>query len=290
MPAPPGSLPMKIGSSVERGLISILSVKCTGLLSSVSSGPLILLVSSAAVVVHRSLHGAQYVTRVSNMMTEVFTGISINTLMSIVTIPEDTGLTFVNLFCVYTLCYLFRDDYTLGVAQYLIASNLRSAINGFGRFEVLAVAWTISVLPSMARIDEDLSTLAQFIGVQWCVSWFSSSQSSTLALPVTLSLIYLLSPLARIFPVLSSVNGYAVFAVTSDPKLAPIPSFALITCLWIAWRTALDEVTTGFALRAGAGLLVSTTIDSLQPLIDQDPIPVILAILLFIRIIEIKSE
>ena len=280
---------MKIGSSVERSLISILAVKCTGLLQAFSTEPLILLVSSAAVVIYRSLHGAAYVTRVSDMMTEVFTGISLNTLMSLVCIPGDTGLTFVNLLCVYTLCYLFRDDYTLGVAQYLIASNLRSAIGDFEMFEVLAVAWTISVLPAMTRLDEDLSTLAQFIGMQWCISWFSSSQPGALALPVTLSLIYLLSPVARIFPVLASVNGYAVFAVTSDSQLAPMPSFAIITGLWILWRSALDDVTTAFALRAGAGLLVSTSIDSLQTLIDEDPIPVILAILLFIRIIEVRT-
>ena len=283
------SLPLSTVSQTENSLVALLGIHSTRVLLRFSQQSQILLMSASAVVIFRAMHTDTAGKRVSRLMTRIFLSIATDTLLGSVIIPQDSGLTVVNLLSIYTLCYLLNAESLAGVAQYLLASNLSKTLRRFDD-EAVALCSVIWCLPPALGLDQDAVSLSRLVTVQWATSLLSASLPAGMLLPVALCIMYLAQPFAPFFPVLGQLNSFAVFAVTNDLLVASTPSWILFAYMWAAWRLAPDPVCLMFSQRAGTAILVVSIMSCLKTPIHNDPIPVIVSMLLAIRILEDLSE
>jgi len=279
------SLPSSTVSSTENSLIALLGIHSTKALLRFSHKSEILLMSASAVVVFKAMHTDTTGKRVSRLMTRIFLSIATDTLLHSVIIPQDRGLTVVNLISIYTMCYLLNAESLTGVAQYLLASNLSKTLRLFDK-EAIALCSVIWCLPPSLGLDQDAISLSRLVTVQWATSLLSGSLPAGMLLPVALCIMYLAQPFVQFFPVLAQLNSFAVFAVTNDILASSTPSWILFAFMWSAWRLAPDPVCLVFSQRAGTAVLVVSVMSCLQAPMHNDPIPVIVSMLLAIRILE----
>jgi hypothetical protein len=218
-------------------------------------------------------------------MRQILSTIALNTTLCAVVVDNDSALTSLNLLGVFFFGSSLQQETAGGTAQYLLISNLSTALQGF-KGAALAVAWTIALVPTALCMDSDLSELAQLVTVDTFTTWFKELLPRGTLLPSTLLLLYLIVPISREFPVLTRLYRFAVFSVANDPQVHAIPSWITAIGLWIMWLKDPDPIGRMFAAMAGANVAVLVVLDAMKVPMDNDPAPVLMAVLVTFRILE----
>lgn len=279
-------MPASVATGLEQGVVALLSSKSSrALLTLVPHEDLILLCVALMVVTNAIPREITLLGRVSSIMASIFTTIALNTTLAAVPIQGDPPLTCLNLLGVFMFSGAVQQDGVNMTAQYLLISNLSLAIQGF-KEDALAVAWTLALIPAMLGVDQDLVSLAQLVTVETFTGWVRTLLPSGALLPSTLLLLYLTAPFTDQFPVLARLSRFAVFAVSNDQQLHTLPLWIIGIGLWTLWLVDTEETGKAFAATAGANVAVLVLLDAAKIPMDNDPVPVLLTLLVLIRILE----
>jgi hypothetical protein len=226
-------------------------------------------------------------SRVSDIAGGVLSTLALNTLLSYVTVPNDTAMTCANLIMVFFLSSMLVPSGSLSeTSQYLLVYNLSMALRGF-KEAGLAIAWSLAFTPHiMPVVGADIVNLARLVAVETMANWLRQWLPTSLLLPTTLVLLYLCAPFANDFPPLRRLFRFAVFAVTNDKEIAGVPRWLLVVALWGISRIDPDPIGRTFAIMAGANVGVTAVLDLMQFAIQKDPGATLMAMLVTIRILE----
>lgn len=283
MSGPNDSLPSNVAQSLQQGVTALLASRTTAwLLSVVPDGELLMLTLALLALVH-GLPRWAVVRRLSDLVQHALSSIALNTLLSASVLPNDPGLTVVNLVAVFMLASALQHGASRGAARYLLVSNLSACLKGFGASAV-AVAWTMAFVPYALGTDPVVVQLAGLVTVQTFTEWIQAGVPPGLHLPTVLLLVYFFAPFAEEFPALTSIFDFAVFCIANDLGTA-CPPWSLAVGLWVVWRLEPDRDTRYLAGAAGASIAVVVAMDALASLVSADPILVITALLVAMGIL-----
>ena len=280
------SMPGSIVVGLEQGVVALLGSKSTHMLLKITGTDELILLSTALMVATRAVPASTpLLGRVSATMTQIFFTIALNTILGAVVVPGDPGVSCVNLLGVFFLGASVGQERTSVTAQYLLVSNLSTALQGFGG-ESLALAWALAFVPHAMGWESSLANLAQLITVETLSAWSMRIIPRSLLLPSTLLLLFLLAPFTEEFPPLQRMYRFAVFAVSNDLQLHAIAPWVLAVVLWALWNFEPDAVSKRFASVAGANMGVLVLLDAMKFAMDNDPAPTLMALLITIQIFE----
>lgn len=283
---PPPSMPASVITGLEQGVVALLGSKSSRtLLQLVPHGDLILICGALVVVTNAVPREIALLGRVSSIMATVFSTIALNTALAAVPVPGDSLLTFLNLLGVFMFCNAVQQDGVSMTAQYLLISNLSLALKGF-KGDALAVAWALPLVSAMIGISQDLVSLAQMVTVETFTGWLRELIPPGTLLPSTLLLLYLTAPFTDQFPLLTRLSRFTIFAVSNDQQLHTVPLWIIAVGLWIIWLIDTEETGKTLAATAGANVVVLVLLDAAKFPMDNDPVPVLISLLLAIRILE----
>jgi hypothetical protein len=205
--------------------------------------------------------------------------------------PDDTGLTCVNLLGVFFFGAAVQQEGFSLTAQYVLVSNLSTAIQRF-KEDALPITWALALVPVMLGGEKsDLAALAQLVTVETFTGWIRDLLPKGALLASTLLLLYMAAPFVNQFPLLRRLSRFAVFAVANDNQTHSTPPWLVATGLWAIWiaDTKEDGVGRNFAATAGANVTVLVVLDAVRFAMDNDPAPVLISLLVSIRILEKQS-
>jgi len=273
---------------LEQGALALLGSKSSrALLTLVSHDELILLCCALLAVTSAVPRRWALVGRVSSLMGHVFSTIALNTALAGVVVENDPPMTCLNLLGVYFLGMAARQEDAGLTAQYLLVSNLSQALRQ-GVQESLGVAWALIAVPPalMGGVGEDLQQLARLVTVETFTGFLRANLPSGGLLATTLLLLYFTTPFVGQFPVLVRMNRFAVFAVSNDPQLHGVSPWLIAACLWGLWLSDPEPTGRAFAASAGSNVAVLAVLDALRYAMDNDPAPVLIALLVAIQILQ----
>jgi hypothetical protein len=271
---------------LEQGALALLGSKSSrALLTLVTHDELILLCLALLAVTGAVPRRWALVGRVSSLMGHVFATIALNTALAGVVVERDPPMTCLNLLGVYFLGMAARQEDAGLAAQYLLVSNLSQALRQ-GVQESLGVAWALVTVPPVAGIGEDLQQLARLVTVETFTGFLRAHLPSGGLLATTLLLLYLTTPFVDQFPVLVRMNRFAVFAVSNDPQLQGVSPWLIAACLWGLWLADPEPTGRAFAASAGSNVAVLAVLDAIGYAMDNDPAPVLVALLVAIQILQ----
>ena len=283
------SLPSSLIIGLEQNIVTLLGSKgSTALLRFLPHEDLILVCYTLAVVMRNAFpEKTPLLSRVSDIAGGVLSTLALNTLLSYVTVPNDTVMTCANLIMVFFLSSMLVPSGSLSeTSQYLLVYNLSMALRGF-KEAGLAIAWSLAFTPHiMPVVGADIVNLARLVAVETMANWLRQWLPTSLLLPTTLVLLYLCAPFANDFPPLRRLFRFAVFAVTNDKEIAGVPRWLLVVALWGISRIDPDPIGRTFAIMAGANVGVTAVLDLMQFAIQKDPGATLMAMLVTIRILE----
>lgn len=280
------SMPMSIVTGLDQGIVALLGSKSTQtLLRFTPAGELVLLCAGLMVATRAVPSGTPLMGRVSATMTQIFYTIALNAVLGAVVVPGDPGVSCVNLLGVFFLGASVGQEGASVTAQYLLVSNLSTALQGFGE-GALALAWALAFVPHAMGWDSSLAQLAQLVTVETFSSWSMRIIPQSFLLPSTIVLLYLLAPFTERFPALNRMYRFAVFAVSREMRLHAIPPWMLAAALWALWNVEPDPVSRRFAAVAGGTVGVLVLMDAMQFAMDNDPAPTLVALLISIQLFE----
>lgn len=275
-----------MATGLEQGAVALLGSKSSQTLLKLTSHEEVVLLCCALIAVTSAVpNGIALVGRISSLMTQVFVTVALNTTLSAVVVPEDAGLTFINLIAVYLFGAALQQENASVSAQYMLVSNLSTALQVF-KGEALSVAWTLALVPASLGVAQDVAGLAQMVAVESFTGWLKALLPRGALLPSTLVLLYLTAPFTTQFPLLARLYRFTVFAVSNDPQLHSVPSWMIATVLWALWMSDTDPVAKTFTAMAGANVAVLVALDYMQFAMDNDPAPVLVTLLVSIHIFE----
>ena len=281
MPASP------LATGLEQGALALLGSKSSrALLELVPHGDLILLCVALIAVMGAVPRGAPLVGRVSALMGQVLATIALNAALTAAVVAGDVPLTCVNLLGVFFLGTAVRQEDAGLSAQYLLVANLSDALRQTP--DALGVAWALITVPEALGVGADIVQLAQLVTVETFMGFLRGVLPSGpgMLLACTLLLLYLTAPFVERFPPLARMNRFAVFAVSNDPQLHGVSPWTIAACLWGLWLADPEPTGRAFAAAAGANVAVLAVLDALRYALDNDPAPVLIALLVGIRILE----
>lgn len=274
---------------LEQGVITLLGSKSTRtLLQLAAPNELILLCCALMAVIQAIPRQTPLLGRVSTMMTQVLFTIALNTMLGAVVIPNDVGVSCVNLLAVFFMGAALEQGSCSMTAQYLLVSNLSETLRDI-RGETLAFAWALAFVPHAMGWESSLVGLAQLVTVETLSAWLLGLIPQSFLLPTTILLLYLLSPFTEEFPALQRMYRFAVFAVSNDMQLHAIQPWILTTVLWALWNLEPDPISKRFAAMAGANMGVLLLLEAMQFAMDNDPAPTLMTLLIAIQILEQQS-
>lgn len=280
------SMPASMATGLEQGVVALLGSKSSrALLDVVSHEDLILICCALIAVMSMIPRNLPMIGRISSIMKQIFATIALNTTLSAVIVDSDPALTSLNLLGVFFFGSSLQQDTIGATAQYLLISNLSMALQGF-KGGALAVAWALALVPTVLSMDRELIELAQLVTVDTFTNWFRTLLPRGTLLPSTILLLYLIVPISKQIPLLTRLYRFAVFAVANDPQIHAIPSWITATVLWLMWLKDPDPTGKIFASMAGANVAVLVILDAVRVPMDNDPAPVLIAILVAFRIME----
>jgi hypothetical protein len=281
-----GGIPDSLATGLEQGVVALLGSKSSRtLLEMVGHQDLILICCALFAIATAVPPGVALVGRISSLMAQVFATIALNTTLAAVVIQGDPPLACINLLGVFMFSTAFQQDGVGVTAQYLLISNLSTALQGFGG-DTLAVAWAMALVPALLGVSKDLVSLAQLVTVETFTGYLRGLLPPGALLPSTLLLLYLTAPFSEQFPLLTRLSRFAVFAVSNDPQIHAIPPWVVGSALWALWLADSDCIGRAFAATAGANVAVLVVLDATQFAMDNDPAPVLISLLVAIRILE----
>ena len=285
------NLPASMATGVEQGIVALLGSKSSRVLMTlVSHEELILLCCALLAIASAIPRNVILMGRVSSVLAQVFGTIALNTTLSAVVNPRDPALTCINLLGVFFFGSALQQENSSVTAQYLLVANLSSTLRTF-KENTLPLAWALALVPSSLHISQDIVDISRLVTVETFTGWFRDILPKGTLLTSTLVLLYLTIPFSAQFPLLSRMYRFAVFAVSNDPQLHSTPVWILSVWLWAVWfldsdNTPNTSTTKTFAAMAGSNLGVLVILDSIQFALNNDPVPVLITLLVAIQILE----
>lgn len=286
-------LPTVMMTGVEQGVIALLGTKSTAELLALVPHEDLLLMTVALISVTSAVSSSSpsSLGMVSSLMHQVLSTVALNTALAYVTVERDPTTTCFNLLCVFFVGSALRQDEPSLAAQYVLVASITSAIEPL-QTEALAVAWAVSVVPpAMGLAGGSLHSLAQLVTVETFMGWIRSALPTETLLPAALLLLYLTAPFVTQFPLLKRMYRFAVFAVTNDQQAQKVPSWLIAAGFWAAWVADSRPSSAGktFAANAAANVGVVAVLDATRFVLDNDPAPTLLSILIAFQIFEQRN-
>jgi hypothetical protein len=283
------SIPTSLVVGLEQGVLALLGSKSTrALVKLTPHNDLVLLCCACYAILRPVPAWVPVFGKVSDIMANIVYSIAINTLFDSVVVPDDTGLSCINLLSIFFIGSALQPDNSLTTtSQYLLVSTLSSALQGF-KGDSLAIAWALAFVPKALMIEngEQIATLAQLVAFENISSWLRGGLPRETLLPGTLATLYLCAPFISEFPTLGRLYRFAVFAVSNDGQLHSLPIWMLAVGMWILWELEPDPVSKSLAAVAGANLGVLMLLDAMQFAMDNDPGLILISLLLVVRVLE----
>jgi hypothetical protein len=273
-------------AGLEQGLTALLGSKGTASLLELVDAQQLLLTCLALVAFLRALDSLPVAGRVSGIMEQVLLTIALNVALQGVSQGFDIGMATLNLLSVYFLTGALDHDGVMSTtSQYLLVARLTATLRQQPD-GVLPVAWALAFVPTAGWVPAEAAQLAQLVTLESFSAWLRAWFPPSLLLPSTAILLYLCAPFIEYFPALNRLYRFAVFAVSNDVNLVSVPVPLAAAALWALWQLEPEPVSKHLAALAGCNLAVLATLDALRFAIDDDPAPVLLALLTGIRILE----
>lgn len=285
------TLPSIVATGVEQGVVALLGTKSSEELLLLISHEDVLLMSAAftaIVYTWSSRDSLSSIGVVSSLLYQVMSTVTLNTLLGYVTVPGDSITTCFNLLCVFFAGYALHQGEPSMAAQYVLVANVTAAIQAY-QDEALAIAWTLSVVPvALGVTTGSLHSLTQLVTVETFMGWIRAALPQDTLLPAALLLLYLTAPFVAQYPVLRRMYRFAVFAVTNDQVVHAVPPWLVAIFFWCAWFMDSRPSSAGktFAANAAANVGVVAILDAARFVLDNDPVPTLLSILIAFQIIE----
>ena len=281
------TFPASMATGLEQGVVALLGSKSSRALLLLTPHEDLILMCLALVVVARAVpSNAPLMGRVSRLMAQVFSTIALNAALNAVVVAGDPALTCLNLLGIFFLGAAVRQEDAGMSAQYLLVANLSEALRRFqGAEDSLGIAWALATVPATLGVGQDMVQLAQLVTVETFTGFLRGLLPASALLASTLLLLYLAAPFVEQFPVLRRMNRFAVFAVSNDPQLHGVSPWALAACLWGLWLVDPEPTGRAFAAAAGANVAVLAILGAVQNAMDNDPAPVLLALLVSMQIL-----
>lgn len=280
------SLPSTLASEVERSILALLGTAGSHALARYVPQARLTLYCWAAVVAARGLPQVFLLRRLSRFLIRAFYSIALRTTLNGLVDSADPGLTLLNLLSLHTLACAVHTDAFGGAALYLLVSSIDAAVSplGAGALPLLFLAQSLSLaVPVHASFTE----LCGMCLVQFATqALYSAIPRDQLFLGVVLVL-YLSYPFAQLFPSLSGLYAFAIYASTTDMQLQGIPPWLLACGLWLLWRLSTDDVSQRITCVAGGNVLTLLFLTEMDAVLRSDPIPVLLAVMLVIDILRV---
>lgn len=282
-------LPSVVMTGVEQGVVALLGTKSSEELLTLVSHEDLLLVTVALVAVTSAVSShASSLGVVSALLRQVLSTVALNTVLSYVTVERDPTTTCFNLLCVFFAGNAVQQEEPSLAAQYVLVASITAAIQPL-QTEALAIAWTISVVPTALGIAGGaLNSLAQLVTVETFMGWVRAALPTETLLPAALLLLYLTAPFVAQFPLLRRMYRFAVFAVTNAQQAHAVPTWLVAAGFWAAWVLDARPTSAGrtFAANAAANVGVVAILDSARFVLDNDPALALLSILIAFQVFE----
>lgn len=278
------SLPSSLASQVERSILALLGTAGSNALARYVPPDRLTLYCWAAVVAARGLPQVFLLRRLSRFLIHAFYSIALRSTLNSLVDSADAGLTLLNLLSLYSLACSIHADAFGGAALYLLVSSIDAAVSplGSGALPLLFLAQSLSLaVPVHASFTE----LCGMCLVQFSTqALYAAIPQDQLFLGVVLVL-YLSYPFVRLFPSLSDLYAFAIYASTTDMQVQALPTWMLACGLWLLWRLSVDDVSQRIACVAGGNVLTSLFLTTLEAPLASDPVPVLLGVMLAIDIL-----
>lgn len=289
------SITHTMATGLEQGALALLGSKSTRtLLALASPAELILLCAALQAAMSAVPRKTPLAGRLASIMAQVFWNIALNTALQAVVVPGDPPLTCLNLLGVFFLGMATQQEDAGVSAQYLLVANLSDALRALeqGSEGLLGIAWALAVVPDALPPplgDSETAHLARLVTVETFTGFLREQLPHPGMLPTTLLLLYLVAPFVERFPVLARMNRFAVFAVSNDQELHEVSPWLIAACLWALWLADPEPTARAFAAAAGGSVAVLAALDAIRVPMDNDPVPVLVALLLLIQIVALGN-
>ncbi len=285
---------------LEQGALALLGSRSSrALLRLATHGELILLTCALQAVAEAVPRAAPVVGRVSSLMAQVLATIALNAALDAVAVPRDPALTAANLLGIFFLGTATGQDDAGVTAQYLLVARLSDELRDSSA-SLLGGAWALATVPALLPVGvaavpallpvgvaTDLVQLARLVTVETLLGFLRAHLAFAGGLlAASLLLLYLIAPFAEQFPALARLNRFAVFAVANDPRLHGVPPWLLAAGLWGLWQADPEPTGRAFAASAGSSVAVLAALDAIAYAMDNDPAPVLVAMLIGLQILQ----
>jgi hypothetical protein len=274
---------------LEQGALALLGSRSSrALLRLATHGELILLTCALQAVAEAVPRAAPVVGRVSSLMAQVLATIALNAALDAVAVPRDPALTAANLLGIFFLGTATGQDDAGVTAQYLLVARLSDELRDSSA-SLLGGAWALAAVPALLPVGvaTDLVQLARLVTVETLLGFLRAHLAFAGGLlAASLLLLYLIAPFAEQFPALARLNRFAVFAVANDPRLHGVPPWLLAAGLWGLWQADPEPTGRAFAASAGSSVAVLAALDAIAYAMDNDPAPVLVAMLIGLQILQ----
>ena len=291
--APQGSMAHlnTLALGLEQGALALLGSRSSrALLRLVTHSELILVCCALQVASGAVPRGVPVVGRVSSLMAQVLGTVALNAALDAVTVEGDTALTAANLLGIFFLGTATGQDDAGGTAQFLLVARLSEELRDSST-SLLGAAWALATVPALLGVGSDLVQLARLVTVDTLLGFLRAHLIvSGGMLAASLLLLYLIAPFVEQFPVLRRLNRFAVFAVSNDQRLHGVPPWLVAAGLWGLWQADPEPTGRAFAASAGSSVAVLAALDALAYVMDNDPAPVLVALLIGLQIIFQQEE
>ena len=272
---------------LEQGALALLGSRSSrALLRLVTHAELILACCALQVVTEAMPRGVPVLGRVSSLMAQVLGTVALNAALDAVAVPKDPALTAANLLGIFFLGTATGQDDASVTAQYLLVARLSEELQDSSA-SLLGAAWALATVPALLGVGDDLVQLARLVTVETLLGFLRAHLVVAGGLlAASLLLLYLIAPFADEFPVLKRLNRFAVFAVSNDPRLHGVAPWIIAVALWGLWQADPEPAGRAFAVSAGSNVAVLATLDALAYVMDNDPAPVLVALLIGLQILQ----
>jgi hypothetical protein len=270
-----------VTAGLEQGMLALLGSKSAAALRRVVGAPDLALACLALVAILRAAPPrAAVLGRVSALVAQVLLTTALDAVLRGVAATQDEGLACVSLLAIYYWGGALDPDGRLSTAaQYLLVAALSARF--LRQPALLLAAWALApgVLPA------DVAGLAQLVTVETANQWLRDWMPASLLVPSAAVLLYLCAPFAGELPALDRLYRFAVFALANDAAFAGAPAWLVAAGLWALWQAEPDPVSKRLAAVAGRSVAVLAVLDAMRLALDNDPGPVLVALLVAVQIV-----
>jgi hypothetical protein len=268
-------------TGLEQGMLALLGSKSASALRRLVPAADLALACLALVAILRAApRRAAVLGRASGLMAQVLFSTALDAVLRGVSATQDGGLACVSLLAIFYWGGALDPHGELSTtAQYLLVASLTDRLRGSQ--PALFTAWAAAFSPA---VPADVSGLAQLVTIETLNLWLREWMPPSLLLPSAAVLLYLCAPFTGEFPALNRLYRFAVFALANDAAFASAPTWLVAAGLWALWQAEPDPVSKRLAAIAGRSVAVLAVLDAMRFAMDNDPAPLLIALLVALQI------